>query len=148
MNSLVIGPGLKSHRDMRDVFKNSNNIDFMRQDYFHKMGLYEREREFYQILLVEIDFIKKFLGNISTLFFVTNRTETRQCKGIFVEPLDSPPLLPPLEETNTCSYAPNVFCFSRFECCNMLYNSRQSLNQRDNPRTGIKYTGNQVAKLV
>jgi hypothetical protein len=63
----VQGAGLKSHLDMRDVFfKNNRNEEDMKRDYFHKMGVFDREKEFYKVLLVEITFVQDFLGILAT----------------------------------------------------------------------------------
>jgi hypothetical protein len=135
---------------MRDVFRNPNRSpDDTKQDYFHKMGVFDKEKEFYKVLLVEITFVKIFMRMISLwrqFYPFVNELENKQCRGV-ISTATSAALFPRLDESNSCSYAANVFCFSRYDCCNMLYNSRQALNQKDNPRAPVKYTGNRVGAL-
>jgi len=65
---------------------------------------------------------------------------------VFFKPVRLDVVAPELKEDNGCSRAPNVYCFSieNWDCCDMLYNSRMALNMKDNPRMGLKFTGNRL----
>lgn len=68
------------------------------------------------------------------------------CNGQYTLQISNHPIMV-LSEQNYCDEAPNVYCFGiDFSCCDMLFNSRQSLNKRENPRIGKKFTGNRISK--
>eukprot|EP01124_Arcella_intermedia_P007033 TRINITY_DN14273_c0_g1_i1.p1 TRINITY_DN14273_c0_g1~~TRINITY_DN14273_c0_g1_i1.p1 ORF type:complete len:475 (+),score=115.34 TRINITY_DN14273_c0_g1_i1:36-1460(+) len=129
------GQALKSHRDMRDLFAKPNEQE-KKKLYMKQIGIQSKEEllKFRNHLLQRNTFIRDFLNH-------------HKCKGDVPSPTQSHSPLSSLPESNTCQEAPNVYCYGiDFDCCDMLYNSRQSLNKKENPRLNKKWNGNKILK--